>query len=163
MKSAMTADITGFSWGYGEVLLNAGIQNLITCIHTHHSMYPLWKKQQPFWWEMPNGERLLTWNGEHYVFGNDLGLIPGIGGSYTIKDEFDTSKGITFEIAEARIPRYLERLRADGYPFPFAPVMMSGLPTDNSSPNAQLMDFVNQWNSKHSEKSKSYRVRWMNF
>ncbi|MGO4692968.1 glycoside hydrolase [Paenibacillus sp. 2TAB26] len=154
VKSAMTADITGFSWGYGEVLLNAGIQNMITCIHTHHSMYPLWKKQQPFWWEMPNGERLLTWNGEHYVFGNDLGLIPGIGGSYTIKDEFDTTKGITFEIAEARIPRYLERLRADGYPFPFAPVMMSGLPTDNSSPNAQLMDFVNQWNSKHSEKIK---------
>jgi len=152
VTSAMTADITGFSWGYGEVLLDAGVQNLITCIHTHHSMYPLWKKQQPFWWEMPNGERLLIWNGEHYVFGNDLGLIPGIGGSYTIKDEFDTSKGITFEIAEVRIQRYIDRLQEDGYSFPFAPVMFSGLPTDNSSPNVQMMGFVNQWNEKHGDR-----------
>ncbi len=152
VTSAMTADITGFSWGYGQVLLDAGIQNLITCIHAHHSMYPLWKKQQPFWWEMPNGERLLTWNGEHYVFGNDLGFIPGIGGSYTIKDEFDTSKGITFEIAEARIQRYVDRLEQDGYAFRFAPAMFSGLPTDNSSPNVQVMQFIQQWNEKHGER-----------
>jgi hypothetical protein len=152
VTSAMTADITGFSWGYGQVLLDAGIQNLITCIHAHHSMYPLWKKQQPFWWEMPNGERLLTWNGEHYVFGNDLGFIPGIGGSYTIKDEFDTSKGITFEIAEARIQRYVERLEQDGYAFRCAPAMFSGLPTDNSSPNVQVMQFIHQWNEKYGER-----------
>lgn len=151
VTSAMTADITGFGWGYGQVLLDAGIQNLMTCIHTHHSMYPLWKKQQPFWWEMPSGERLLTWNGEHYMFGNDLGLIPGIGGSYTIKDELDTSQGVTFEIAETRIQRYIQRLEQDGYAFRFAPVMFSGLPTDNGSPNPQVMEFIQQWNAKHGE------------
>jgi hypothetical protein len=151
VTSAMTADITGFSWGYGQVLLDAGIQNLLTCIHTHHSMYPLWKKQQPFWWEMPNGERLLTWNGEHYMFGNDLGLIPGIGGSYMIRDEFDTSHGITFEIAETRIQRYIARLEQDGYAFRFAPVVFSGLPTDNGSPNPQIMGFIEQWNAKYGE------------
>ncbi|WMT41285.1 glycoside hydrolase [Paenibacillus sp. D2_2] len=151
VTSAMTADITGFSWGYGQVLLDAGIQNLVTCIHTHHSMYPLWKKQQPFWWEMPSGERLLAWNGEHYMFGNDLGLIPGIGGSYTIKDELDTSQGVTFEIAETRIQRYINRLEQDGYSFHFAPVMFSGLPTDNGSPNPQIMEFIQQWNAKHGE------------
>ncbi|MCM3041540.1 glycoside hydrolase [Paenibacillus motobuensis] len=151
VTSAMTADITGFSWGYGQVLLDAGIQNLVTCIHTHHSMYPLWKKQQPFWWEMPSGERLLTWNGEHYMFGNDLGFIPGIGGSYTIKDELDTSQGVTFEIAETRIQRYIHRLEQDGYAFRFAPVMFSGLPTDNGSPNPQIIEFIQQWNAKHGE------------
>ncbi|MCU6713029.1 glycoside hydrolase [Paenibacillus sp. J5C_2022] len=153
VESAMTADITGFGWGYGDVLHSAGIRNAITCIHTHHSMYPLWKKQQPFWWELPSGEKLLVWNGEHYVFGNDLGLMPGLGGSYTIKDEFviDTAQGVTFDIAEVRIPRYVKRLQEDGYSFPFAPVMLSGLPTDNGSPNAQLMDFVKEWNGKHGE------------
>lgn len=153
IHSAMNADITGFGWGYGQVLADAGIHNLITCIHTHHSMYPLWKKQQPFWWETPNGDRILTWNGEHYVFGNDLGLLPGLGGSYTIKDEFtiDTAVGVTFEMAEVRIKRYIERLEQDGYEFSFVPVMLSGLPTDNGSPNAQLMDFVNAWNQKHGE------------
>ncbi|MGZ9585214.1 glycoside hydrolase family 38 N-terminal domain-containing protein [Paenibacillus marinisediminis] len=149
VRSAMTADITGFGWGYGQVLADAGIQNFFTCIHTHHSMFPLWKKQQPFWWETPNGDHLLVWNGEHYMFGNDLGLMPGLGGSYTIKDELDASKGVTFEIAEVRIKRYLKRLTEDGYEFPFVPVMLSGLPTDNGSPNAQMMEFVNAWNEKY--------------
>lgn len=151
VHSAMTADITGFGWGYSQVLADAGIHNLITCIHTHHSMFPLWKKQTPFWWETPNGDRILTWNGEHYMFGNDLGIMPGLGGSYTIKDELDTSKGVTFEMAEIRIKRYIEKLAADGFEFPFAPVMLSGLPTDNGSPNAKMMEFVNEWNEKHGE------------
>lgn len=97
VRSAMTADITGFGWGYSQVLADAGIENLITCIHTHHSMFPLWKKQIPFWWETPKGDRILTWSGEHYMFGNDLGLIPGIGGSYTIRDEHDVRKGVSLK------------------------------------------------------------------
>lgn len=149
VHSAMTADITGFGWGYGQVLADAGIQNLITCIHTHHSMFPLWKKQMPFWWETPKGDRILTWNGEHYMLGNDLGLMPGLGGSYTIKDGLDTSKGVSFEVAEMRIKRYIERLEEDGLDMPFAPVMVSGLPTDNGSPNAKMMEFVHAWNEKY--------------
>lgn len=151
ITSAMTADINGFSWGYGQALLDAGIHNLSTCIHTHHGMFPCWKKQQPFWWEMPSGDRLLTWSGEHYVFGNDLGLVPGMGGKYTIKDEFDMSHGATFEIAEQRILRYIERLQEDGYAFNFFPAMFSGLPTDNNPPNAETMTFIRQWNAKHGE------------
>jgi len=152
VTSAMTADINGFSWGYGQVLLDAGIQNLSTCIHTHHGMFPCWKKQQPFWWEMPSGDRLLTWSGEHYVFGNDLGLVPGMGGKYTIKDEFDMSKGADFEIAEQRIERYIDRLEQDGYAFDFFPAMFSGLPTDNNPPNAAAIEFIQQWNAKHGER-----------
>ncbi|MEK4474870.1 glycoside hydrolase [Paenibacillus sp. FSL R7-0048] len=152
VRSAMTADITGFGWGYSQVLADAGIENLITCIHTHHSMFPLWKKQIPFWWETPKGDRILTWSGEHYMFGNDLGLTPGIGGSYTIRDDHDVRNGVSFEVAEARFDRYLQQLVADGYTFPFVPVMVSGLPTDNGSPNAALMDFVNPWNEKHGER-----------
>ncbi|MCQ6561742.1 glycoside hydrolase family 38 N-terminal domain-containing protein [Paenibacillus mendelii] len=149
VESAMTADITGFGWGYGQVLADKGIKNLITCIHTHHSMFPLRKKQTPFWWETPGGDRILTWSGEHYVFGNDLGIMPGLGGSYTIRDELDTSRGVSFEQAEIRILRYLEQLEKDGYPFLFVPVMLSGLPTDNGSPNPLMMEFVHKWNEKH--------------
>ncbi|UVI30947.1 glycoside hydrolase family 38 N-terminal domain-containing protein [Paenibacillus spongiae] len=151
LESAMTADITGFSWGYGQSLHEMGIRNMITCIHTHHSMFPLRKKQTPFWWETQKGDRILIWNGEHYVFGNDLGIQPGLGGNYTIRDGMDTSKGVTFEMAEIRINRYIDRLKADGFKFPFFPAMLSGLPTDNSSPNPEMMDFVNKWNEKHGD------------
>ncbi|NGP44800.1 hypothetical protein G4V62_07450 [Bacillaceae bacterium SIJ1] len=46
VRCAMTADITGFGWGYSQVLASAGIKNIMTCIHTHHSMYPLWKNKR---------------------------------------------------------------------------------------------------------------------
>ncbi|NGP44799.1 glycoside hydrolase [Bacillaceae bacterium SIJ1] len=109
------------------------------------------EKQTPFWWETPHGDRILTWNGEHYMFGNDLGLIPGLGGSYTIKDELDTRNGVTFDMAEIRMKRYFARLAADGFEFPFVPVMASGLPTDNGSPNPRMMEFINAWNEKNGD------------
>lgn len=151
VESAMTADITGFGWGYGQVLADMGIKNLINCIHTHHSLNPLRKKQTPFWWETHKGDRILVWNGEHYVFGNDLGIMPGMGGCYTIRDGMDTTNGLSFEQAEIRIRRYIDRLEQDGFPFSFFPVMLSGLPTDNASPNALMMEFVHKWNEKHGE------------
>ncbi|MFD2115240.1 glycoside hydrolase [Paenibacillus yanchengensis] len=151
LESAMTADITGFGWGYSQVLADMGVKNVITCIHTHHSMFPLRKKQTPFWWETPNGDQLLVWSGEHYVFGNDLGIQPGLGGKYTIKDELALTNGVSFEEAEIRIPRYLNRLEQDGHPYRFVPVMLSGLPTDNGSPNVEMMQFINKWNEKHGD------------
>lgn len=76
IKSAMTADINGYAWGYAQGLLNVGVENLFSCVHTHHGMFPLGRKQIPFWWEAPGGGKLLVWNGEHYNLGNELGLVP---------------------------------------------------------------------------------------
>ncbi len=72
LNSAMTADINGFSWGYAETLYKNGIVNLFTCVHTHHGMFPLYKKQIPFWWETPKGHKILVWNGDHYHMGNQF-------------------------------------------------------------------------------------------
>lgn len=48
LNSAMTADINGFSWGYAETLFKNGIVNLFSCVHTHHGMFPLYKKTNSF-------------------------------------------------------------------------------------------------------------------
>ena len=62
VSCAMTADINGYSWGYAQTLYDSGIRNFYTCIHTHHGMFPMFRKQMPFYWETPQGDKLLVWN-----------------------------------------------------------------------------------------------------
>lgn len=154
VDSAMTADINGYSWGYAQALYDAGIRNLLSCVHTHHGMFPVGRKQTPFYWETPKGDWLLVWNGEHYMMGNDLGLCPGAVLSYTIHDEFD-SLGTTmpakdhWKLAETRIERYLRQLESEGYPYDFALVNVSGLLMDNAPPNGVVAAFIQEWNERH--------------
>lgn len=153
VDSAMTADINGYSWGYAQSMLDAGISHLFSCVHTHHGMFPLGRKQIPFWWETPSGDKLLVWNGDHYFMGNELALCPDAVGSYMIRDEFVTPAIVDnqMEIAETRINRYLNLLEEEEYPYDFVPVMVSGLATDNGSPNGKIMEFINQWNERFGE------------
>jgi hypothetical protein len=144
---AMTADINGHSWGFASALLDAGAEFLFTCVHGHHGSPPLFRRHQPFWWEAPDGRRLLVYNGEHYHLGNELGLAPGAVSSYLIKDDQDAARifGDAWEVARVRIPRYLDALEAAGHPLDFAPLMVSGLRTDNSPPAAAVLDQVQRW------------------
>ncbi|MEC0089609.1 glycoside hydrolase family 38 N-terminal domain-containing protein [Paenibacillus macquariensis] len=158
VTSAMTADINGYSWGYAQALLDAGIDSLLSNVHTHHGMFPIGRKQTPFYWETSKGERLLVWNGEHYMIGNDLGLNPGMVLSYTIQDEFkevvgsrDATLQNHWEIAETRIERYLQQLESEDYPYDFVLVNVMGLLRDNASPNGAVAAFINEWNCKHGE------------
>lgn len=153
IDSAMTADINGYSWGFAQALLDNGVENLFSCVHTHHGMFPAGRKQFPFWWETPQGGRVLVWNGEHYHFGNDLGLAPGAASTYLIKDELPLAAMYedVWPIATTRIPRYFARLRDEGYPFEFVPVMVSGLRNDNSPPSARIIEMIRRWNETHGQ------------
>ncbi|WP_343044582.1 ROK family protein [Saccharibacillus qingshengii] len=153
VDSAMTADINGYGWGYARSLLENGIKHLFSCVHTHHGMFPLGRKQTPLWWEASSGERLLVWNGEHYMFGNELGLCPGALGKYVIRDEFDHASidERHDEIARVRMLRYLCKLEEEGYPYDFVPVMLSGLGTDNAPPNERIPGFIRSWNEQYGE------------
>lgn len=155
IDSAMTADINGYSWGYASSLLQNNIENLFSCIHTHHGMYPLGRKQTPFWWEAPDGGKLLVWNGEHYMFGNELGFCPNALGKYMIKDELEhylmEPKPRHNDIASLRINRYLSNLEQEKYPYHFVPIMVSGLGTDNASPNAEIAEWITEWNEQYGE------------
>ncbi len=153
VRSAMTADINGYSWGYSQALADAGIEHLLSCIHTHHGMFALGRKQYPFYWETPKGNRILVWNGEHYMVGNELGLNPDATLSYTIKDEWSVW-GIAkdhWTLAEARISRYLGQLEQEEYPYDFTLVNVMGLLTDNAPPSGKVMSFIKEWNRKHGD------------
>jgi len=151
VESAMTADVNGHGCGFARALADAGVENLFSCVHTHHGMYPLGRKPAPFLWEAPDGRRVLVWNGEHYHLGNELGLVPGAVSSYLTKDECgaDMIFHDHWGVAEIRIPRYFETLEEEGYPYDFAPVMASGLRSDNAPPSAGIVDTIERWNRVH--------------
>lgn len=148
INSAITADINGYAWGYSDALYESGIKNLFSCVHTHHGMYPLFKKQTPFYWQTSKGGKLLVWNGEHYHFGNEFGIVKTATGSYINKDELGANftQENRHEIGKKRIYRYLKSLENEGYEYEFVPITIHGLPTDNGSPNIEVVEFIKWWN-----------------
>ncbi|WP_246120266.1 glycoside hydrolase [Cohnella terricola] len=153
IKTAMTADVNGLSWGYAQTMADAGIENFISCTHSHHGTFPLGLKQTPFWWKTPKGDRLLVWNSEYYHMGHELGLVPNAMTTYLLKDEFTTTPIMEnhWEVATTRLFRYLRNLENEGYPYDFVPIFVSGLITDNAPPNGAIMDYIKLWNERFGE------------
>ena len=153
MNCAMTADINGYSWGYARLLHQAGFRNLYSCVHNHHGMFPLFRRQMPFYWEAKDGSRLLVWNGDHYQLGNEMGIVPDAAFSYMTRDEFSPHSYMEgqFEMAHTRIFRYLEQLESEDYPYSFVPLNVTGLVTDNAPPNVRIMEFIHRWNREYGD------------
>ncbi len=157
IKSAMIADVNGYSKDCARALCAHGVENLLACVHTHHGMYPARRKQYPFWWEIEPGKRLLVWNAEHYMIGNDLGLVPDALQSYLIKDEFvqqqDRLKGGVNEaqVRKERVFRYLQQLETEDYPYSFIPVTLAGMATDNAAPNGEIVGVIQDWNRQYGD------------
>ncbi|MDZ4993264.1 glycoside hydrolase [Clostridium perfringens] len=151
---AMTADINGYSWGYSQALKDSGVNLLYSCIHTHHGMYPNGRKQYPFYWETPNGDKLLSWVGEHYHVGNELGFSQFNSWEFTIKDGLDSKDMGRYERAEKRIFNYLEKFEEEDFPFDFLPITVSALMTDNAPPSFKIIEFINRWNKEHGNEIK---------
>ncbi|TCP30986.1 glycosyl hydrolase family 38 [Scopulibacillus darangshiensis] len=153
VNSSMNVDINGCSQGYGNALVDTGIENLFTCVHTHHGMYPL-KRQEPFWWEMPNGKRLLVWNGDHYHLGNDLGIEPLVMIEKEEQGNFVTTPVLHEDVLKdvyKRITSYVQELENQEYKYNFIPITVSGLYGDNCPPNGHIMDFIEAWNGMYGD------------
>ncbi len=152
LDTALSADVNGFGWHYASALLDAGIQNLVTCVHSHHGLAPIGRRQMPFFWQTHDGRELLVWNGEHYNLGNALGLAPGAVITYDFADELRpaTRTADILPLALKRLPRYLRQLEDDGYPYDFVPLHVSGAMTDNAPPSEGVIRFVHRWNAADS-------------
>lgn len=162
VTAGMCADINGMAWGYAQELYRHGVRYFYSCLHPHHGMFPLYKKVLPFYWETPEGERLLVWNGDHYHLGNELFLAPHGGTTYMIHDEFspllrqnlilnkdgaDTEE-TELQIAKTRLQRYLANLEEEGYPYPLVPFMVSGAITDNAPPSLAVLKRLEKLNDE---------------
>ena len=158
-RVAMASDINGFGWGYSQLLFDMGVENLMTCINTHHGGAPFMKPLIPFWWRTPRGDRILVWNGLAYHKANLLGLIPGstpcgdpgIPGMLPEKNEFvDVISCDSY--AARRIFEMVDGVKANGYKYDFLPIMGGGLYTDNNPISDNHCDIIDEFNRKYGEK-----------
>ncbi len=129
--SAMSNDVTGFSWSAPQLLSQAGIKYFTVGINEDRARVPL-TKPLPFYWKSPDGKKILVWNGEHYLFANrKLHLHE------------------SYEESLPRVERYLDYLEQQRhYPYDIIGLHISGYPQDNSPPNQKISDVVRTWN-KH--------------
>lgn len=69
-RAAHITDVPSYSWSYAQVLADAGIRYLAAGSNGWRA--PLWalgrwNERSPFWWEGPDGGRVLTWISRAYL------------------------------------------------------------------------------------------------
>ncbi len=131
VRSAMNNDVTGYSWALPQIYSRAGIRYFATGINETRSRAAL-RRPNAFWWESPDGSRILHWNGEHYLFGNyELLLHEGA------------------DKSAAKVGDYLRKLEARGdFPQDLIAFNVSAWVTDNCPPGRALSDRVKDWNER---------------
>jgi Glycosyl hydrolases family 38 N-terminal domain/Glycosyl hydrolases family 38 C-terminal beta sandwich domain/Glycosyl hydrolases family 38 C-terminal domain len=131
VRTAMNNDVNGFSWGLPQVFRQAGVRYFASGINETRSRAPL-RRPNAFWWEGPDGSRILHWNGEHYLFANYELLL---------HEEVDKSS--------VKVNDYLLKLAARGdYPQDMIAFNISAWTTDNCPPGRALSDRVKEWNER---------------
>jgi alpha-mannosidase len=131
ITSAMNDDVTGWSWASPQLLSKMGVRYFATGINETRSLAAL-RRPCAFYWESPDGSRILHWNGEHYLFSNyELRLHEGEAKSRPAVEKFLTG---------------LEN-RGD-YPYDLIAFNISAWVTDNCPPGRALSDVVRDWNER---------------
>ncbi len=131
VKTAMQDDVNGIGWCMADYFPAAGLKYLIMGEHGHRARIPF-DKPTVFWWESPSGSRMLAFRGEHYMFGNSLGVHTG-----------------NIETFGSNLMKYLSSLEIKGYPFREIGLQYSGYVTDNSPPALSACELVKLWNEQY--------------
>jgi len=127
--SAMSNDVTGFNWSVPQLLSRGGIKYFTVGINEDRARAPL-TKPLPFFWKSPDGNKILVWNGENYLFANH---------KLRLHESYEKSL--------PRVERYLDYLEEQvHYPYDILALHISGYPQDNSPPNKKISDIVRTWN-----------------
>lgn len=131
VTTGMQDDVNGAAWCLPDYLTSAGVKYFTMGQNVDRALEPF-NRPTAFWWESPSGKRILAYRGEHYMRGDDLGILSG---------DIGTLSGNLF--------RYLKSLEQEGYPFDRAMLQFLGYYTDNAPPSIKACNLVRQWNEKY--------------
>jgi hypothetical protein len=129
LTTAMFSDCPGIAWSLPDILARRGVKYLSAAPDFIMSM-PL-EIERPFWWEGPEGGRVLTWMSDWRNCWYAEGL-------FVLK--------LTGPVQQAteNLSAYLRQLQEEGYRWKGLAVHVA---MDNEPPRPELMDFVAHWNS----------------
>jgi hypothetical protein len=89
------------------------------------------------------------------MLGNVLGVSSNtpFGGDktrYFLETDTQTADSL-YDLACRELPRYIDRVRADGYAHPIMLLSTGGFYVDNSPPDDRWLGVISRWNAEHSE------------
>jgi hypothetical protein len=131
ISAAMQCDVNGISWMYADLLPAMGIDFLTMSVNPFRGGVP---KPWPcgLWWESPTGQKLLAWNGYHYLFGRSIAKLGD------------------WRWVERDLKQEVDKIEArEDWPFDFMYCQSTHpVRVDNGPPDPRMADFVRDWNAK---------------
>jgi alpha-mannosidase len=126
-------DIPSFSWSYASILAASGFKYFIAGSNNDASPILLvgrHHEHSPFWWEGPDGKRILMWYSRMYTQVASLfGMPPDL------------------ELGAESLPIFLQMYDHPGYPSDAT--IVYGTQPENTDLFPQQASFVADWNSKY--------------
>jgi len=132
IRTAIQDDVPGYTWAYPQALRQHGIKYFLTGINTSFGgKQNLSYKDVPFYWEGPDGSRVLTWIASGYTDGSEWGV-----GIWEKEDAVFT---------KAR--KQARAIEKAGYPYDAFLIMAS--PGDNvdASATEKVHRIIGKWNA----------------
>lgn len=127
---AMSSDVPTQVWSLPSVLAGSGIRYFSAGLNlTRGDSFNRLFARSPFWWEGPDGARVLTWFAPGYAYAQTLGLASGI------------------ERARSEVGRFLSGFDRPDYPYDAA--LGFGGFSDNQPLSPTLAQTVEEWNSRY--------------
>jgi len=130
IKTAMQDDINGVPWCLADYLSGESVSFLNMGQNTDRALKPF-DRPTTFLWESPSGKRIIVNRPEHYMWGNNMGIISSI------------------EALEKSLLPHLSEIDRKGYPFNEYAIQFSGYFTDNSPPSTIACRIVKEWNETY--------------
>ncbi len=126
---ANITDVPSYTGAYPTVLASAGVKYFVAAGNNWRApflIYGRWNEKSPFWWEGPDGQKVLTWYSRHYMQVQSLfGLPPSL---YAGRDS---------------LPVFLQAYDRPDYK-PDA-VLIYGTQVENTDLFPSTATFVNDW------------------
>jgi alpha-mannosidase len=123
-------DVPSYTWSYASILSAAGIKYFSAAANADRGptlMLGDLHRRSPFWWEGPDGSRVLLWYARHYhQIGSQFGLPPHIANGY---------EGLQTFLNVYERPDYAP-----------SAVLLHGSQWENTSLHKTQADIVREWN-----------------
>lgn len=155
-RTCFQNDINGLPWGLIPKFSESGIDNIMMGSNEYSGGSPF-PVPSAFWWEGPQGERILTWIGYHYCMAYNFfydgewrrGPVPSYADIWfnppRDREIFDDSPP-ALRLAKAHLDEKLMRDLPD-YPHKVLALQFTNMwRMDNDPPSEQICHFIRAWN-----------------
>ncbi|MGA8596485.1 MAG: polysaccharide lyase family protein, partial [Bryobacteraceae bacterium] len=131
---ANITDVPTYSGSYPSVLASSGVKYWVAASNNDRApvfFYDHWNEKSPFWWEGPDGKKVLFWYSRHYMQVQTLfGLPPQL------------------EAVQESLPIYLQAYSKPDYKPDVA--LIYGTQVENTDLFPSTATFVDDWNKTYS-------------